>query len=126
MSDSSINLEEKLSRVAEHWRPKIICELNDYEVKVAKFKGDFVWHQHDDTDELFLCLQGELLIELRDGGLSVIRCSWTLVTFSLERVLAGLQLCCVAWIRPLPSFQRPNIAGEPQFPSHTNKCLAGR
>jgi mannose-6-phosphate isomerase-like protein (cupin superfamily) len=68
VSDSSINLEEKLSRVAEHWRPKIICELNDYEVKVAKFKGDFVWHQHDDTDELFLCLQGELLIELRDGS----------------------------------------------------------
>lgn len=62
----TINLKEKLTLFSEHWSPKIIGELNDSYVKLAKFKGEFVWHKHDDEDELFLVVRGSLLIRLRD------------------------------------------------------------
>jgi mannose-6-phosphate isomerase-like protein (cupin superfamily) len=61
-----VDLAEKLSLFSEHWSPKRVAELNDYEVKVVRIKGDFVWHTHEDTDELFLVVDGELTIRLRD------------------------------------------------------------
>ena len=62
-----INLAECFSRFDEHWSPKIIGDLNDSHVKIAKLKGEFVWHHHENEDELFVVLKGELLIKLRDG-----------------------------------------------------------
>jgi len=59
---------EKLSLFSEHWSPKVVARLNEYEIKVVKVKGEFVWHTHDDTDELFLVVAGELSIQLRDGA----------------------------------------------------------
>jgi len=64
-----INLAQKLSLFDERWSPKTIARLNDYEIKVAKLEGDFIWHAHDDTDELFIVLQGQLTIQLRDRDL---------------------------------------------------------
>jgi mannose-6-phosphate isomerase-like protein (cupin superfamily) len=62
-----IDVADKLAQFSEHWSPKVIARLNDYEIKLAKLKGEFVWHTHDDTDELFLVLEGRLTIQLRDG-----------------------------------------------------------
>ncbi len=67
MANLPVDLAEKLSAVAEQWAPKVIARLNDYEVKVVKLAGEFVWHAHDDTDELFLVLAGTLTIRLADG-----------------------------------------------------------
>lgn len=66
-----VNLAEKLDRIHDYWRPKVIGELNGQEVKLVKLKGDFVWHQHPDADELFLVLAGELVIQLRGGGVTL-------------------------------------------------------
>ncbi len=66
-----INLEEKLAAVDEHWRPKIVAELNGQEVKVVKVKGEFVWHQHENEDEMFLVLAGVLRIDFRDGSVEL-------------------------------------------------------
>jgi mannose-6-phosphate isomerase-like protein (cupin superfamily) len=63
----AVDIHEKLSRVSEHWSPKVVARLNDYEVKVVKLQGEFTWHTHEDTDELFLVIDGELTIQLRDG-----------------------------------------------------------
>ncbi|AWZ05066.1 MULTISPECIES: cupin domain-containing protein [unclassified Streptomyces] len=63
----SVNLAHKLAQFDELWTQKRIARLNDYEVKLAKLKGEFVWHAHEDTDELFLVLSGRLTIQLRDG-----------------------------------------------------------
>jgi len=71
MNDKAINLEEKLSLFSEHWQPKVIAEMNDYQFKVVKLKGDFVWHSHADTDETFLVLEGELRIDFRDKAVTV-------------------------------------------------------
>ncbi|WP_375484795.1 cupin domain-containing protein [uncultured Jatrophihabitans sp.] len=67
MANEPVDLAEKLSMFSEHWSPKVVARLNDYEVKVVKVRGEFVWHTHDDTDELFLVIGGELTIQLRDG-----------------------------------------------------------
>jgi mannose-6-phosphate isomerase-like protein (cupin superfamily) len=62
-----VNLAQKLSLFDEHWSPKIVAELNDAHVKVVKLDGEFVWHHHDDEDELFLVVSGRLRMQLRDG-----------------------------------------------------------
>ncbi len=62
-----INFCEKLAKFSEHWSPKIIAEMNDYQFKLVKFQGEFVWHDHKDTDEVFIVLNGEMDIEFRDG-----------------------------------------------------------
>jgi len=68
---TTINLRQKLALFSDHWSPKILADLNDSHVKVAKIQGEFVWHNHADEDELFLVLQGRLVIELRDGSLTL-------------------------------------------------------
>ncbi|MGO2986439.1 MAG: cupin domain-containing protein [Brevibacterium aurantiacum] len=67
MTSQPLSIAEKLSLFSEHWSPKVVARLSDYEIKVVKLKGEFVWHSHDDTDELFLVVDGELTIQLREG-----------------------------------------------------------
>ncbi len=62
-----LNLDAALARITDHWAPKKITALNDYDVKLVKVRGEFVWHRHADTDELFLVLHGRLTIDLREG-----------------------------------------------------------
>jgi mannose-6-phosphate isomerase-like protein (cupin superfamily) len=64
----SINFAEKLGLIAEKWKPKVVAELNDYQFKVVRIEGDFVWHDHVSTDEAFIVLEGELRIDFRDGA----------------------------------------------------------
>ncbi len=66
-----INLTDKLSQFDEHWSPRIVAELNGQHVKLAKVKGAFVWHHHEDEDELFYVLTGRLTIEFRDGSVEL-------------------------------------------------------
>ncbi len=63
---SKVNLAEKLASFSNHWAPRIVARYNDHEVRLVKVEGEFIWHKHDDTDELFLILEGELDMEFRD------------------------------------------------------------
>ena len=63
----SINFADKLSKFSDHWSPKVIAEMNDYQFKLAKLEGEFVWHNHPDTDEVFIVIEGSMKIELEDG-----------------------------------------------------------
>ena len=67
----AINLNHKLDLFEEHWQPKIVAEINDYDVRVVKIKGEFIWHKHDDTDDFFLVLKGHLTIQLRDRNVEL-------------------------------------------------------
>ncbi len=71
MTYRSINLEEKLALFDEHWAPRVIAEMNDYQFKIVKIEGDFVWHDHQDTDETFIVLDGELRIDFKDGAVKI-------------------------------------------------------
>jgi mannose-6-phosphate isomerase-like protein (cupin superfamily) len=64
----AINLEEKLRLIGEQWSPRVVAELNDYQFKLVRIEGDFIWHDHPETDEAFLVLAGELRIDFRDGA----------------------------------------------------------
>ena len=61
-----INLASKYKRIKEHWSPKVVAEMNDYQFKLAKIKNDFIWHSHDDTDETFIVIEGKISIEFED------------------------------------------------------------
>jgi mannose-6-phosphate isomerase-like protein (cupin superfamily) len=71
MEYSPINLSQKLSLFEGTWQPKVIAEMNDYQFKLAKLQGEFVWHQHEDTDETFIVLKGVLTIDFRDGSVEI-------------------------------------------------------
>ena len=67
MTDSKkINIQEKFQKFSEHWSPKVIAEMNDYQFKLAKVKGEFIWHEHKETDEVFIVIDGRMQIEFRE------------------------------------------------------------
>jgi mannose-6-phosphate isomerase-like protein (cupin superfamily) len=67
MDYTPVNFSKKFARIDEQWQPKVIAEMNDYQFKLAKLEGDFVWHDHPDTDETFIVVDGQLRIDFRDG-----------------------------------------------------------
>ena len=67
MKYQALNFAHKLELFDEYWAPRVIAEMNDYQFKVVKIQGDFVWHNHDDTDETFIVIEGSLRIDFRDG-----------------------------------------------------------
>lgn len=67
MSYEAVSLEAKFAKFSEQFQPKVIAQMNDYQFKLVRAQGDFVWHSHEETDEAFLVIEGELVIELRDG-----------------------------------------------------------
>jgi mannose-6-phosphate isomerase-like protein (cupin superfamily) len=71
VSYKSINFGQKFGLFNEQWQPKVIAEMNDYHFKVVKLQGDFIWHNHKDTDETFIVVEGDLRIDLRDGAVHV-------------------------------------------------------
>ncbi|MGO4451130.1 cupin domain-containing protein [Phyllobacterium sp. TAF24] len=68
---NAINFSEKFGLFTEQWQPKVVAELNDYQFKIARLEGDFIWHDHPETDEAFIVLDGELRIDFRDGSVTI-------------------------------------------------------
>ena len=71
MNYKPINFEQKFGLFDEQWTPKVIAEMNDYQFKVVRLQGDFVWHDHKDTDETFIVIEGDLRIDFRDGAVHI-------------------------------------------------------
>jgi mannose-6-phosphate isomerase-like protein (cupin superfamily) len=71
MTYTPINFGQKLGLIHERWQPKVIAEMNDYQFKLVKLEGDFIWHDHKDTDETFIVLEGGLRIDFRDGAVTL-------------------------------------------------------
>jgi mannose-6-phosphate isomerase-like protein (cupin superfamily) len=71
MTYKPINFADKFGLFQEQWQPKVIAEMNDYQFKVVRLEGDFVWHDHKDTDETFIVIDGELRIDFRDGAVNL-------------------------------------------------------
>ena len=84
MTIAKVNIAEKLSLINEHWRPKVVGALNGQEVKLVKFKGEFVWHHHEIEDELFLCIKGAMSVEFRDHTIQLQPGEFVIVTHSIE------------------------------------------
>jgi mannose-6-phosphate isomerase-like protein (cupin superfamily) len=97
---TAINLGAKFAQFSDRWSPKIIADLNDSHVKLTKIQGEFVWHQHAKEDELFLVIQGELTIELRDGAVTLRPGELAVIPKGVEHRPVAREECHVVLIEP--------------------------
>lgn len=100
MNDQSINLGEKLTKFNEQWSPKVIAEMNDYQFKLAKIEGDFVWHDHKDTDEVVIVLEGEMGIKFRDGEVKLSKGEMYVIPKGVEHKTYAEKECHIMLIEP--------------------------
>ena len=97
---TAINLAEKLAQFSEHWSPRVVAELNDYQFKVVKLQGDFVWHSHPDTDEAFIVIDGEMEIGFRDGDVILRAGEMYVVPKGVEHITRAARECHALIIEP--------------------------
>lgn len=95
-----VNLAQKFALFSEQWQPKIIGELNDSYVKLARLQGEFVWHQHADEDELFLVVQGQLTIRLRDGEITLNAGEFVIIPRGVEHLPVAQEEVQVLLLEP--------------------------
>ena len=100
MTYQPINFNDKFGKFADHWAPRIIAEMNDYQFKLVKIQGEFVWHSHADTDETFIVLDGEMAIEFRDGRVQLAAGELFVVPKGVEHKPVALNECNVLLIEP--------------------------
>ena len=100
MQNKKINLSEKLSLFQEYWSPRIIDEMNDYQFKVVKIRGDFVWHSHADTDETFIVIDGNMTIELKDEKVHLEKGEMYVVPKGVEHKPYASSECKILLIEP--------------------------
>ncbi|REL36348.1 cupin domain-containing protein [Thalassotalea euphylliae] len=100
MSFTAINFKEKFDKFAEQWSPRVIAEMNDYQFKLAKVEGEFVWHQHSDTDEVFIVISGTLTIEFRDGKVTLQAGEMYVVPKGVEHKPVAQSECQIMLVEP--------------------------
>jgi mannose-6-phosphate isomerase-like protein (cupin superfamily) len=100
MEPGAINLEQKLSLFSEHWSPRIIAQMNEYVFKLAKIQGEFIWHSHPETDEVFIVMKGKMTIEFRDGHLSLEEGEMFVVSRGVEHKPVANDECHILLIEP--------------------------
>ena len=109
---AKVNLAEKFSRFSEHWSPKIIGEVNDSYVKAVKFKGEFVWHQHENEDELFLVVKGKLTMRLREGDVEVNPGEFLIIPRGVEHLPVAEEETHVILLEPKSTLNTGNVQNE--------------
>lgn len=116
MSYKSISLQEKLSKFSEHWSPKIIAQMNDYHFKLAKVQGEFVWHDHPETDEVFIVLKGQLEIQFRDGSVLLREGDLYVVPKGAEHKPVAESECHMLLVEPAGTVNTGNVVDEKTAP----------
>ena len=118
MEYTSINLQEKLSKFSEHWSPKIIAKLNDYHLKLAKVQGEFVWHDHPETDEVFIVVKGYLDIFFRDGKVSLNEGEMFVVPKGVEQKPVAEDECHILFIEPAGTVNTGDVKDQLTAPNN--------
>lgn len=106
------NLADAFSRFSDHWSPHIAGEVNDFHVKLAKLKGEFVWHHHEAEDELFLVVKGSLLMRLRDGDVRVNSGEFIIVPRGVEHLPVAEEETHVLLFEPKSTLNTGNVVNE--------------
>lgn len=112
MNYSSINFLEKLAKFSEHWSPKIIAQMNDYHFKLVKVQGEFVWHQHAETDEVFLILGGTIRIDFRDGAVELKTGEMFVVPRGIEHRPVAARECKMLLVEPAGTINTGDTGGQ--------------
>jgi len=107
-----VSLAGKLNRFSDYWSPKIVGELNDSYIKLVKLKGEFVWHHHETEDELFLVVEGKLLIKLRDRDIELEEGEFVVIPRGVEHLPIAEQEAHVLLLEPKTTLNTGNIRDE--------------
>jgi mannose-6-phosphate isomerase-like protein (cupin superfamily) len=112
MNKSVVNFQEKLSQFSERWSPKIVAQMNDYHFKLVKLQGDFVWHSHPETDEVFIVLDGAMTIEFRDGTVALAAGELFVVPQGVEHKPFAERECQILLVEPAGIPNTGDAGGE--------------
>ena len=111
MGHTAINIGKKFSKFDGHWSPRVIAEMNDYQFKLAKVKGEFIWHTHTDTDEVFIVIEGSLDIEFRDGRVRLETGEMFVVPKGVEHKPVAEHECRIMMIEPKGTINTGEVSG---------------
>ncbi|MDX5434673.1 MAG: cupin domain-containing protein [Halomonas sp.] len=112
MDYKAIDIRQKLGLLNEQWSPRVIAEMNDYQFKVVKIEGDFIWHDHPETDEVFLVIKGNLRIDFRDGAVNLAAGEMFVVPKGVEHKPFAEQEAEVMLIEPRGILNTGQVGGE--------------
>ena len=112
MTYRAINLKEKLSTFSEQFAPKIIAQMNDVHFKLAKIEGEFIWHKHDETDEVFIVVEGEMTIGFRDGKVDLKSGEMFVVPKGVDHKPIAQKECKIMLIEPAGTINTGDAGGE--------------
>ena len=112
MNMEGINLEEKYSKFDELWSPKIIAQMNDYHFKLAKIRGEFVWHSHPETDEVFIVVSGSMRIDFRDSYTKLNEGEMCVVPRGVEHKPIAEDECHIMLVEPAGTINTGDARGE--------------
>ncbi len=117
MNYQPINLQEKLAKFSEHWLPKNIARMNDYHFKVAKVQGEFVWHDHPETDEVFIVIKGQLMVQFRDGSVILHEGEMFVVPKGIEHKPVAEEECHILLIEPASTVNTGDVVNSRTAPN---------
>ena len=100
MKTKKININKKLKKFSDHWSPKVIAEMNDYQFKLAKIKGEFIWHEHKDTDEVFIVIDGRMQIEFQNETIELEKGDMYVVPKGVQHKPPAEEECKIMLVEP--------------------------
>jgi mannose-6-phosphate isomerase-like protein (cupin superfamily) len=112
MNYQPISFSDKFAKFSEQWSPKIIAQMNDYHFKIARIEGEFVWHDHPETDEVFIVLKGELKIQFRDGNVVLNEGEMFVVPKGAEHKPVAEQECHILLVEPAGTMNTGDVVNE--------------
>ena len=112
MSTPVINFANKLTKFSDLWSPKIVAQMNDYHFKLVKITGEFIWHDHPETDEVFIVIQGRMTIHLRDGSVELNEGEMYVVPIGVEHKPYADEECHILLIEPIGTVNTGEAGGE--------------
>ncbi|HJS19499.1 MAG TPA: cupin domain-containing protein [Anaerolineales bacterium] len=117
MDYQPINFQNKLQKFSEHWSPKTIAQMNNYHFKVVKVQGEFIWHDHPETDETFIVLNGRLEVQFRDGSVTLDEGEMFVVPKGSEHKPVAMEECHLLLIEPAGTINTGDVVDEKTAPS---------
>ena len=112
MKFDAINFKNKFDKFNEHWSPRVIAEMNDYQFKLVKVAGEFVWHDHPDTDEVFIVIEGTLIIAFRDGKVTLTSGEMFVIPKGVEHKPVAESECKIMIVEPKGVVNTGDVGSE--------------
>lgn len=109
---NKVNLVDAFGSFQDRWSPKVVGEINDFQVKLVRLEGEFVWHHHDVEDELFLVVKGSLLIRLRDGGIRLNEGEMVIIPHGVEHLPVAEEEVWLVLVEPAGTLNTGNVVNE--------------